>query len=331
MDKRILPEALVKSALRRIDREFPDPAPEIQMLVGGSSGSFVCGLNLDGGRVVLKVTPPGQEQSLMERAHREVRFYRDLAEQVPLSVPRVLGLDYDEARGATVLVSAYEPALPPERWTKQDYIEVARQLGRFHAAFWSETATTALPGWLRAKSAVTAARCRDAAARWRMLSERADLHDSLEPYLRKLRQLLVNIPALEAQMATLPPTLCHGDCHTGNLLRDSDGEWIWADWQEVRFGPGVDDLSFLWERAFAASEASPPYDAMVQAYVAGLAVASLSPEEVARNLAWAELKSWLVEWPGYLGFLPATSFQRVLQRIATLIDRSEIVGDLRFP
>lgn len=260
----------------------------------------------------------------MERAYREVRFYRDLAEQVPLSVPRVLGLDYDEARGATVLVSAYETALPPERWTKQDYIEVARQLGRFHAAFWGEKATAALPGWIRAKPEVTAAQCQDAVRRWQELSERPDLYEPLESHLRKLQDLVMNIPTLNARMVTLPPTLCHGDCHTGNLLRDSDGEWIWADWQEVRFGPGVDDLSFLWERAFAASEASPPYDAMVRAYLAGLAVASLSPEEVARNLAWAELKSWLVEWPGYLGFLPATSFQRVLQRIATLIDRSEI-------
>jgi DNA repair protein RecN (Recombination protein N) len=35
-------------------------------------------------------------------------------------------------------------------------------------------------------------------------------------------------------------------------------------------GPGVDDLAFFWQRAFAASDTPPPSDAMVQSYAAGL-------------------------------------------------------------
>jgi thiamine kinase-like enzyme len=40
-------------------------------------------------------------------------------------------------------------------------------------------------------------------------------------------------------------TLCHGDCHLDNLLRDQEGRLIWADWQEIRIGNGPSDLTFL--------------------------------------------------------------------------------------
>jgi aminoglycoside phosphotransferase (APT) family kinase protein len=142
--------------------------------------------------------------------------------------------------------------------------------------------------------------------------------------LQQLDTLLAQAPMLESHLGTLPSTLCHGDCHTGNLLRGSNEEWIWADWQSVRLGPGVDDLAFFWQRAFAASAVPPPYDAMMQTYAIGLSSAGaavLSREELERNLAWSELRSWLVDWPEYLGALPAACVARVLRRIDALTDR----------
>lgn len=50
-------------------------------------------------------------------------------------------------------------------------------------------------------------------------------------------------------------TLCHGDCHLDNLLRDPDGRLIWADWQEARKGYGPSDLAFCLQRAEATGAA----------------------------------------------------------------------------
>ena len=125
-------------------------------------------------------------------------------------------------------------------------------------------------------------------------------------------------------MPAMPTTLCHGDLHADNLLRGMGGEWIWADWQEVRLGPGVDDLAFFWARAFAVAGSPPPFDAMVRAYSAELQAVSgtqLEQERLAEALAWAELRSWLVDWPAYLGALPGATVERVLLQIDALIDR----------
>jgi len=99
----------------------------------------------------------------------------------------------------------------------------------------------------------------------------------------------------------------------------------------VRLGPGVDDLAFFWQRAFVAADTPPPYDAMVQAYAAGLATVDgppVSREQLDRVLAWAELRSWLVDWPSYLGDLSTVRMERVLQRIDTLTRQLELGSHL---
>jgi len=208
---------------------------------------------------------------------------------------------------------------------------VAHQLGQFHARFWATTPASPLPDWLHTKPEVTRDQCLGAARLWRALGKRDDLIEALAPRSHTLGRLLMSIPALERHMPTTPATLCHGDFHADNLLRGPTGEWIWADWQEVRLGPGVEDLAFFWQRAFAAADTPPPHDAMVQAYVAGLATVDgplISREQVDRALAWAELRSWLVDWPGYLGALSTARIARVLRRIETLMSRLELESHL---
>jgi Ser/Thr protein kinase RdoA (MazF antagonist) len=322
-------EALIVAALRRLGREPAAAFPTVRLLAGGLSGSSVYRLGLAGEEVVLKVTLPSGDRRVMERACREALFYRDLATRVPVQVPRVLDLDLSETEGVVVVLAAYEPSPAPDRWTVQSYAQAARQLGQLHAAFWSKTAEPAVPAWLRAKPRVTRAQCRDAAERWRALGERDDLRGVLAPRRRRLGRLMLKLPALDRRMTTVPTTLCHGDCHAGNLLRDSAGEWVWVDWQEVRLGPGVDDLAFFWQRAFAATDAPPPYETMVRAYGTGWETAGGEPktrEQFGLALALAELRGWLVDWPGYLAALPAARVERVLRRIETLIDRLEVAG-----
>jgi Ser/Thr protein kinase RdoA (MazF antagonist) len=320
-------EAVV-GALRRLGWG-PDDLLSVHLLAGGLSGSSGYRLDLAGEDVVLKVTRPSVSRQVWERAQREFLFYRDLATRVPVVVPRVLGLDLSETEGVVILLAAYARSPSPDEWTEHAYIQVARQLGRFHAAFWDKTATLALPEWLREMPPVTDAQCREAARRWRALGARDDLDDALGASCRRLEHLVMEVPALDQSMTSLPTTLCHGDFHADNLLQGPDGEWIWADWQEVQLGPGVNDLAFFWQRAFVANETLPPYETMVQVYGVGLETvdgAVVSREQLDRALAWAEFRCWLVDWPFYLGALSTTRMERVLRRIETLIDQLEITG-----
>lgn len=319
------------AALRRLGREPDGTFFASRVLAGGLSGSVVYHVALASEDLVLKVTLPGEDRSLMARACREVWFYRDLATLVPVHVPWVLDLHLSETEGAVLLLAAYRPSPSSDDWTERSYIEIAHQLGRLHATFWGKTTESDLPAWLRARPEVTPDECQAAARLWRALGERDDLIDALVPYSRSLESLLGSIPALERHMPTMPATLCHGDFHADNLLLGPTGEWIWADWQEVRLGPGVDDLAFFWQRAFVAADSPPPHDAMVQAYVAGLATVDgtlISREQVDRALAWAELRSWLVAWPGYLGYLSTARIVRVLRRIDMLIGRLDLESHL---
>ena len=71
--------------------------------------------------------------------------------------------------------------------------------------------------------------------------------------MRAVMSLLVRgVQALAhhaARIETFPSTLCHGDCHMGNLLRDAHNGLVWADWQEVGTGHTARDRRLRDERS----------------------------------------------------------------------------------
>jgi len=320
MGERDRGEPAIRDAMHRLGVAGEVDAGGLRVLAGGMSGSVVCRFTLDGRDVVLKRTVAGHRNAvLLARARREVWFYRELAGRVPVRVPAMIGSAIDPEAGTLLLLAACDPAPPPESWPDAGYAEVARDLGRFHAAMRG----VPLPAWMPSASATTPGQRRDAAESWRTFVETTRLiPDGLH---RRMEETIARVAELDAAIPAGPATLCHGDFHAGNLLRDADGRWVWADWQDSRIGPGVDDLAFLWERAFSAVEARlPPFDAMVEAYWAGLAEAGgpgMDRVAFGRALAWSELRGWLIAWPPYLGYLSRAQQERVVARIAWRLDR----------
>lgn len=312
--------AYIHGALVRLG--YPETAEvrDIHMLTGGQSGSSVTAFRLDGVPVVLKgAVLGGQGESLLRRERREVMFYREIAAGVPVAVPRMLRSALDEGGSPLLLLAASEPAPEPNAWSGSDFTEVARQLGRFHSAMQG----VVLPDWVRSAVSPSQERCRNAANAWRAFATDNDAGIVPASLLSRVEQLMSAVPTIEDRENQGPATLCHGDFHAGNFLRDVEGGWIWADWHEVHAGPGVDDFAFFWERAFAATDAKnePPYAAMVDAYWDGLGetgVPSLSREALDRALAWSELRGWLIEWPPYLGYLSREQQARVIERIGAV-------------
>ena len=230
-----------------------------ERLPGGISGSRTFRLDLADYQAVLKVTLAASEPFILQRVQRELAFYRTLAAQVPMRVPEVLASCANEAFACCLLLATYDAVSPPHLWKEADFLEVAELVADLHARFWDQaTELSALP-WLPVPpEQISAVKIQQAAEAWLALTDNVRFGRLLgPPRQQRLRDLLSRIPEFGALLLSLPLTLCHGDCHIGNLLRDSHGHLVWADWQEVRLGRGPEDLSFLQQRARADEHRSP--------------------------------------------------------------------------
>ena len=157
-------------------------------------------------------------------------------------------------------------------------------------------------------------------AAWQALFEQPRFAETFTAHTRQhIARLLPQVPTLGERIAAFPRTLCHGDCHMGNLLHDRQGEPVWADWQEVGVGCGPEDLAFFLQRAQAAG-GSVPFASVVEAYQEQLEKLGtpVTPEAVRRVVAVSELCTRLVHWPGYLHQASPQGVADHLERVALL-------------
>jgi len=299
----------------------PDHLLGYDVLAGGASGASVYRLRFPPGDLVLKVTRPESPAYLLERARREIQFYRHLASNVQVQVPRVIASRCDNAIGACLLLEAYEPSHPPAAWTETRYVQAAEQLGRFHAAFWGEVRDLSTFGWLRRIKELAEADIRRASTHWERLRAEGRFETVLTPerYLWIL-DLLRRIREVGTDPSTFPITLCHGDFHIDNILMDRGGGMVFADWQEVGPGLGPEDLSFFLQRASSAG-GTVPRGAMIDAYRRSLAAntdADVSVSDIRRVMDAAELQTRLLHWPAYLTDASEDQLTDLLDRIRVL-------------
>jgi len=260
----------------------------------------------------------------LERARRERAFYQELAGHIPLRVPRLLAT-HDDSDAICLLLAAYQPSPPARLWQAYRYLEVAEQLARLHAAFWNQTDRLSRYPWLRRPGQETlAADVQQAGGYWRALREQPRFLAILtEQDYRRINALVSRMAAVAAVLESLPLTLCHGDCNTGNLLRDADGNWLWADWQEVGLGRGPEDLTFLFQRA-SFDGGIVPYAEAIAAYQERLEAATgerIPVATVQRVLDAAELWTRLLHWPPHLTQASEEQLAAMLRRINCLAER----------
>lgn len=291
------------------------------------SGAFTYRVKLELNEVVLKVTPASSGRTAMERAQRELAFYRNLADAVPLRVPRVWH-SYSDQDGVALLLEALHPSAPPDGWQESAFLVVLRQLAYFHATFWNDTAQLAQYTWLR-RQADLATEVQQAHSHWQRLHEQPRFTRVLTVReTARIHRLVDCMEAANTVTQALPLTLCHGDCTTMNVLHDSAGELIWADWQEVRLARGPEDVAFLLERASVAG-ARVSYDTVLKAYHERLEAEineTISLESVRRVVQAAELRSRVLYWPAYLGQAAESQLAAMLERLYVLAKRLEIAS-----
>ena len=179
---------------------------------------------------------------------KEVSFYRQIAPQLPVRTPQVLGADIADDGASFVLL--FED-MGPARGGNQlagcslaDAREGVRQAAALHAPSWHNPAMLDLD-WLQPSE--------QAAAQVRALYPQAQTvfreryADVLEPEFMALCEELAEVTAA-TERPTEKVSLVHGDFRLDNLLFDVKGgaEPIAVlDWQTLTIGNGLTDIGYF--------------------------------------------------------------------------------------
>jgi thiamine kinase-like enzyme len=275
-----------------------------ELLRGGVSGASTYRVHGLSESCVLKVIEAESVAHVRARGYREIHFYNELAARLPLHTPRVLASIIEESGYCALLIAAYEPVKPANALRADDFTEIAIQLARFHAVYWNRTAQLANLSWLTKPTTPDLTNdTRHACETWRALAQRPQFQEILtESTLHEIESAVVDVRTKPEYDPDTVMTLCHGDCHLDNLLRDQDGHLMWADWQEVRIGHGPSDLTFLLQRA-EANGADIAHDIVVAAYCNALesaGVAGVNERAITSAMNESERRTRLLYWPDYM-------------------------------
>jgi hypothetical protein len=180
----------------------------------------------------------------------EVRFYNEIAPIVPVIKPSVLSAHSQFGKGSTlVLTDVSESGAQPGRTGDTLNIEQARlvveHLAYFHAHFIDKTKHDAAFKWLAGPVRQLEDRLGMALA---MPLMRRGLHLAGDVIAPSLHQPALHYAKNRRQimrfLSTDKPSLVHHDCHPGNLFW-YNGQPGFLDWQMVRMGEGISDVSYF--------------------------------------------------------------------------------------
>ena len=294
-------DTLEKTRRLRIEAAL---SAHLELLNGGVSGASTYRVRGLPEPCVLKVIAADSAAYVRARGYREIRFYNDLAAHIPLHTPHVLASSIEESGSYALLLAAYTPMKPASELNDASFIEIAEELATFHAMYWNRTDQLDNLSWLeKPKTLDLTNDARHAYETWQALARQPQFHEVLtDATLRNIESVLVEVGTKPEYGPQTVMTLCHGDCHLDNLLRDQEGGLLWADWQEVRIGYGPSDLTFLIQRA-EADGADIAQDAVIAAYCSALEAAGVegvNEDAIKFSMNESERRSRLLYWPDYL-------------------------------
>jgi aminoglycoside phosphotransferase (APT) family kinase protein len=176
----------------------------------------------------------------------EARFYRDLAFELPLRVPRAYFADTDGDRYVMVLEDLEANGCWFPNPTDADIGARARdivdQLAALHAQYWESPRfeTDGDLAWLASRQTG------DAGGGGKFVQMARDqLTDRLPGEFARIADLYLARGADIVKLwNTGPRTLVHGDPHLGNLFVDGDRTGF-LDWAVIGHSPGVRDVAYV--------------------------------------------------------------------------------------
>lgn len=266
----------------------------------GMSGSRVhFAIWEDGRACVLKVTSLRRDNDA-RLGRRELAFYRDLAERIPIRTPALIDF-YEDDNVIAMLLSAHGEIEPATSWARSSWLALAVDLARLHS-----TAVPEPESWQQNWSPLQPLREPDlpmVEGFWR-----EDLGSMLDAIVES-RELL------EQEILQAGECFVHGDCHTENILRE-DGALVWIDWQGTGIGNPAVELAFLDARATPSGARVPP-----EVLATYCSERDTELERMRRSVIAAELAIFIFVWPPYASFNSDAGTRRVRRRTRDLAEQ----------
>lgn len=287
-----MPGELMSLAVRELGITIDHAA----RLADARSGAGVHRVRTPGGRAAyLKVTPAVLGPEALDAARRELRFYRQLAAEVPVLTPPLLdALEID--LGVALLLAAAGDQVKVDAWSCKAWSMLGRDLAGLH------TVQVARQDWVRPDALLDA------------MSEPDS--DTITKFwgdvLPGLSDILDYRDALREDLASQPAVLVHGDCHTGNIVHAADG-LVFCDWQSAGVGRATSDLALLGVRAAPAGVAVPRNAMTAYANRRGADF-----DELERALILEELAIFVFQWPPFAAYNSRVGIARVHGRTRDL-------------
>lgn len=176
---------------------------------------------------------------------REVRFYRELAADARIAVPRCFGARMDDGGGFALLLEDLAPAVPGDQFrglSDRDALRAVREAARLHAAFWGRGEGADLV-WLdtdaRAQPFYTADIFR---ATWPAFRDR--YANRLSDAQRRVCDALAEGYDVYDRPRPRPRCVTHNDFRPDNMLFDAS-RLVVVDWQSVALGCGAVDVAYF--------------------------------------------------------------------------------------
>ena len=186
----------------------------------------------------------------------EVRFYNELAGQIPVNKPKVISAQSRFGKGSTLVLNDVSewgaiPGRAGDALSAEQAGLVIEHLAYFHSHFMNKAKNDPKFRWLagpirRLEDGLGTALAVPLMKRGLHLASdwmASKLHTPALRYARHRKQVM-------QYLSKGTPTLVHHDCHPGNLFWHN-GQPGFLDWQMVRVGEAIGDVSYFLATALA--------------------------------------------------------------------------------
>lgn len=200
------------------------------------------------GRLFVKLPPTDEQQRLFVTSsgmgRREALFYRSLAAELPVRVPRCYFAASDEVGEHYIMLleNLVDSGCTFKNASKRyspDYIrQILAAFARLHAAYWASPRFASDLAWVQppVQHEIGA----------QLVARALQLHAAAMPgVFQEMGELyLAQTDAIHRLWQRSEPTLIHGDVHDGNLFYDA-GKPGFLDWAMVASGPAMRDVGYF--------------------------------------------------------------------------------------
>ena len=243
----------------------------------------------------------------------EVRFYQQLAPELPMRTPHVLYADIDVATGSFVLLQ--EDMAPARQGDQLDGCTIEQatvavdELVKLHAPRWGDAALAELDWLHRDPEGNRAFMTMFLPNLWGGFRER--YRDQLGPEVHEAGDPLFAALGTYMDPGDTPLTVVHGDYRLDNLLFDPSPGGVpiaVVDWQTAVHGAGLQDVSYFIGAGFAsASERAAHEETLVRRYHDGLVAAGV--EGYGWDQCWTDYRRF-----SYAGLIMALAASMLVEQ-----------------